>query len=239
MPSTPNFAIPYPDGATGFTPLQQKFADIATAVDTALTSGIGGAPRLANSDAERNTIYPSPVQGNAVNRPDKGWIEQYFGAYNATTNPAGATPAGWYPVSGNTPGTVLYRAPWTSPAGGATTAIFATGTVTQRITPGISLSAAGVLTFQTLGDYNMLSEAAWAANTTGQRNLAWDGTATGLTNNSGNIIGPGVAEGQHLVQNAFRITAAGQTVRPFLIQNSGGALLVRNSLTVTYMGPGQ
>lgn len=39
------------------------------------------------------------VQGLArVYRSDVGWTEQYYAAYNATSNPGGANPAGWYPV---------------------------------------------------------------------------------------------------------------------------------------------
>lgn len=102
MPSTTPWAIPYPDGPTNLTALQSHFANIANAVNTALTNGLGGAPRLANSDAERLTLFPAPVQGNSVARPDKGWVEQYYQAYNASTNPGGRITAGWYPISGTT-----------------------------------------------------------------------------------------------------------------------------------------
>lgn len=100
MPVTTNFQIPYPDGTTGLTPLETKFADIANATDAALLAGLAGAPRSANSDSARNAIFPSPVQGNTVNRPDKGWVEMYYALYDPSTNPSGATPAGWYPVTG-------------------------------------------------------------------------------------------------------------------------------------------
>ena len=57
--------------------------------------------------AARDVLYPSPVQGNAVFRNDRGWAEQYYGLYNASTNPGGANPAGWYPVNGRLPKIVL------------------------------------------------------------------------------------------------------------------------------------
>src|SRR6185369_5806930 len=88
---------------TSLTPLQDKFADIANAVDSAMLTGLAGAPRLASSDAARNAIFPAPVQGNLVDRPDKGYIEIYLALYNASTNPSGANAAGWYPL----PGTML------------------------------------------------------------------------------------------------------------------------------------
>lgn len=103
MPTTPVFQIPYPDGPATLTPLQARFADIANGVEAALLGGLGGAPRLAHSDAERDTLVPSPVQGDSAVRPDKGYTEQYFEAYDASTNPAGAITSGWYPVSGDLP----------------------------------------------------------------------------------------------------------------------------------------
>jgi hypothetical protein len=53
--------------------------------------------------AARDVLYPSPVQGNAVFRTDKGYEETYYAAYNASTNVGGATPAGWYPTGGTVP----------------------------------------------------------------------------------------------------------------------------------------
>lgn len=60
-----------------------------------------GVP-AASSDSARNYFFPSPKQGDLCNRIDKGWTEGYFAAYSSS-NPAGAAPAGWYPVSGQMP----------------------------------------------------------------------------------------------------------------------------------------
>lgn len=54
----------------------------------------------AASDAARNALIPTPVAGDAVFRTDKGYTERYYTAYHATSNPGGATPAGWYPEPG-------------------------------------------------------------------------------------------------------------------------------------------
>lgn len=110
MPVTTNYAIPYPDGTISLTPLQDKFADIANGVDAALTAGLSGAPRLVTSDADRTSKFPSPVQGNLALRPDKGYIEQYYAAYDPSTNPGGAITAGWYPQSGTVLGTTVWVA---------------------------------------------------------------------------------------------------------------------------------
>lgn len=109
MPVTPNFNIPYPDGTTPYTPVDGHFAAMAGAVDTALSTGLGGAPRVAYSDAERSTVFPAPVQGNTVVRPDRGYTEQYYALYDSGTNPSGATPAGWYPVYGSLPSARVTR----------------------------------------------------------------------------------------------------------------------------------
>lgn len=98
MPTTSPWNIPYPDGPTVLTALQSHFANIANATNEALTNGLGGAPRLAASDAERNAIYPAPVQGNGVYRTDKGYEERYYALYNVSTNPGGAVVAGWHPA---------------------------------------------------------------------------------------------------------------------------------------------
>lgn len=49
------------------------------------------------SQAERDAQYPTPQQGMSVYRTDLGTQEIYYGLYNASTNPGGATTAGWYP----------------------------------------------------------------------------------------------------------------------------------------------
>lgn len=61
------------------------------------------AVRVANQ-AERDSVYPAPVQGNTVFRADLGYEEKYYAAYNATTNPDGTTgTVGWYEYRGGTP----------------------------------------------------------------------------------------------------------------------------------------
>lgn len=55
------------------------------------------SPIAVASQAARDALYPTPVQGQSVFRTDLGVTETYHGLYNASTNPAGATPAGWYP----------------------------------------------------------------------------------------------------------------------------------------------
>lgn len=153
MPTTAQFKIPYPDGTSTLTPLEARFADIANGVETALTTGLGGAPQLANSDTERNSLIPSPSQGNTVLRPDKGWTEQYFGLYDATNNPAGAATAGWYPVSGKLP-FVRYSRQGSATIGAASGSAFAWDTLDLGALNGITYNA-GTFTVQQPGRYRI------------------------------------------------------------------------------------
>lgn len=72
-------------------------ADITAAMATGISEQLA---KLSNagivaSAAERDALYPTPIQGNSVYRSDLGYRQTYFAAYNGTTNPGGRTPAGW------------------------------------------------------------------------------------------------------------------------------------------------
>lgn len=239
MPTTPNYAIPYPDGSTAFTPLQQKFADIALGVDSALTTGIGGSPRLANSDAERNGIYPTPVQGNTVNRPDKGYTERYFGTFNPTTNPGGANPAGWYPDStgmsvflGTFTGTVNNGA---SPGVGTSTLpytevhdpfdIHNATTNPDRITPKFP------------GLYRVTLFSGFAGNTNGVRTVAGLKTAVAIPGMSPTVSAAISAGGQQSTSGVVDMNGSTDYVTFTTSQNSGSNLVTTGSVAVDYLGP--
>lgn len=77
------------------------------------------APYVASSSTARDIFFGVPadetarlnLQNSGVQcfRSDKGWTEQYLATYNASTNPGGATPAGWYPFGGTKPAARLIR----------------------------------------------------------------------------------------------------------------------------------
>ena len=50
--------------------------------------------------AARTTALAAPSQGMVSWLNDSGTAWQYFELYNASTNPGGASAAGWYPISG-------------------------------------------------------------------------------------------------------------------------------------------
>lgn len=74
---------------------------------------------VASSSSVRDSYFGVPadetqrlaLQNSGVQcfRSDKGWTEQYLATYNSSTNPGGATPAGWYPFQGVKPAARLIR----------------------------------------------------------------------------------------------------------------------------------
>lgn len=117
--ATPNYGLPIYTGSEQYS-LKTVANQITNATDDALEIvARGGVPRVANT-SERNSLFPSPSQGDSVYRKNVGWEEVYYETYNATTNPGGASSAGWYPISGKLPNANLYRfnsgAATTSPA---------------------------------------------------------------------------------------------------------------------------
>jgi hypothetical protein len=74
------------------------------AVESRATSLEAANPVVVNGTAGRTAAYPSPVQGNTVFRTDLGYMERYYTAYDATTNPSGTTgTVGWYEYRGGAP----------------------------------------------------------------------------------------------------------------------------------------
>lgn len=95
--------ITYPVSTDQIAPLESVLAVMASSVQTALNNTKKNYASLVTSQAARDAMFPAPVQGNRVFRTDKGWEETYFAAFHTSTNPGGATPAGWYPTSGAVP----------------------------------------------------------------------------------------------------------------------------------------
>lgn len=95
----------YPVGTDGISPLQTILANMQGSTQTALSALGTKFPAVANSDAARNALFPSPVQGNRVFRSDRMYTEAYFSAWTGA-NPAGAKLAGWYPIDSHIYGKV-------------------------------------------------------------------------------------------------------------------------------------
>lgn len=62
-----------------------------------ITAMDGGVPTVPDP-AARGRSFPSPAQGDRVNRLDRPGQDTYLALYNSGSNPYGANPASWYPV---------------------------------------------------------------------------------------------------------------------------------------------
>ena len=91
MPITPE-EIYYADNST-----PMSIADITAAMATSISDQVGrlSAGGVVSSEAERDELYPIPIQGNTVFRSDLGASQTYYTVWNATTNPGGKATAGW------------------------------------------------------------------------------------------------------------------------------------------------
>lgn len=91
MPLTPE-DIYYADNST-----PMSVSGITAAMATSISEQIAKLESASSvaSDAERDELYPIPVQGNTVYRTDLGAKQTYYDAWNATTNPGGKPTAGW------------------------------------------------------------------------------------------------------------------------------------------------
>ena len=109
--TTPVYGIPYPDGTTKAKNLPAELAAMAAGVEASLLAAsippvTPAAVMVAASVAARDAYWGVPSteaerialqnRGATTLRTDKGWQERYLATYDATTNPAGANPAGWY-----------------------------------------------------------------------------------------------------------------------------------------------
>jgi len=91
MPITPE-EIFYADTST-----PMSVANITAAMATSISEQIARlqAAGVVSSEAERDEVYPIPVQGNSVFRTDLGAKQTYYELWNAATNPGGKPVAGW------------------------------------------------------------------------------------------------------------------------------------------------
>lgn len=89
--------IVYPETENVLTPLAPHFAALADSADEAITAVRNSSAIPVANEAARGTQFPTPAQGNAVYRLDRGYVERFYDEYASSGNPGGKTPAGWYP----------------------------------------------------------------------------------------------------------------------------------------------
>lgn len=100
MPATTLEGIWFPDDSAPVAPLEGLFLAQANSVDLALTKLRRDAAVPVLDREARDAMFPQAAPGNSVYRLDRGYVERYYGQYNAATNPGGKESAGWYGPAG-------------------------------------------------------------------------------------------------------------------------------------------
>jgi hypothetical protein len=187
----------------------------------------------ARSVAQRNVIYPSPVQGNTCIRTDVGYTEQYFSAYNSSSNPVGATPAGWYPII-NSPECHLTLTGSFSNVGGLVafsgyTALlnqigwWTSATNPSRITPNI------------VGLYRVSVTAAFAASASSARIIQLRKNGTIVLESR--IDNPDASNATAITLRTILTANGTDYFELYYLQNSGAALASTGVISVDYINP--
>lgn len=111
--STPLYGIPVPDGTSLAKNLPAELKAMGEGFEAALNAHVAipvsnAAVVTATSAAARDSYWGTPTtetarltlqaRGATTIRTDKNITERFFATYDATTNPQGMTPAGWYPI---------------------------------------------------------------------------------------------------------------------------------------------
>lgn len=135
------------------------------ATGTATWTNVDSLPIVAGT-ATRNALYPSPTQGNTVFRTDKGGPEAYSALYNASTNPGGASAAGWYPGTGLIPAARRLSTTVQSTSGTSGTWTKIAFNVVDFDTWGMT-STADTITAPFAGIYHVRARGSWQYTTSG------------------------------------------------------------------------
>lgn len=111
--STPLYGIPVPDGTSLAKNLPAELKAMGEGFEAALNAHVAipvsnAAVVTATSAAARDSYWGTPTtetarltlqaRGATTIRTDKNITERFFATYDATSNPQGMTPAGWYPI---------------------------------------------------------------------------------------------------------------------------------------------
>lgn len=202
-------------------------------------SAAGLAPVVASATA-RDTLIPSPVQGDSVWRSDKGYIERYRAAYNVSTNPGGMVVAGWYPDG---PITARFWIPdHTANPSGSFTMTLDTAKSSPLASNLFSISGA-IVTLRNPGVYAIWYRVRSAAVASGTRaffgvqmsDLFLNGTSTLVDAGFRTSIENSFEDSDH-VSAVYTANSAGVTAT-FSTYSSVSALYNAGIAAITYLGP--
>jgi hypothetical protein len=202
------------------------------------------------SNAARTSALASPSQGMISYLTDSNSYWQYYEAYNAATNPGGASVAGWYPKEN----TLLFAGKRTNSSG--TSVPNAAYTVVNFNSFSCAGSTSNTDTIQinsaTVPSNFTVRKAGWYRVSSLVRHAGWSSTAGsarahGVNRNSPTLTtnsifynsAGSVADASVTVTNtAVLLLAANDVIRFFLYQDSGGnATNSDHNVTIEYLRP--
>ncbi len=241
MVTTSPDALWSPDGSDGIDDIVADLAQMQTTAQTAL-NGLRAsivAPTVASA-AARDALYPAPVQGNRVFRSDGGWEEAYYGLYNASTNPAGMTPAGWYPIAGSLPKYAVWRNISSNlPTGVWTNWQWTAGTILEnRGGFSVVVGAPTNIVVPYRGWYDVTFKQEWAAGDAGDRFLRIDSNGTAPFNSYQGIDRQGVQASQTVTNiMTVQIHAVSYITVGAWNNSAGGLNGVNPQVNITFRQP--
>ena len=203
--------------------------------------------RFASATA-RTSALASPNQGMVSHLTDSNTMWQYYEVYNSGTNPGGASVAGWYPLEGtvlfagkrNNTGLSLTNAAYTVVSFNTFSCAGSTSnTTTIQIN---SATIPSTFTVRQAGWYSIgafCSLSAFSSTAGTQRNMAVNRNSTTATLNAIiNVFSTNPSGGTPLTTTTPVLLAAGDVVRFFLYQDSGGAITNNDTnASIIYLRP--
>ena len=192
----------YPAVGDPLVPLENQFLLQAQSTRDALNGY--SLPIAVGSSGQRDTLFPSPSQGDRVYRRDLGTEETYLAAYNSTTNPGGASPAGWY---GRVEAARLVKSTGGTQSTGAADANTPVTWTSDAFNRGLWSSGANTrVTIRRPGLYMLRANLRFAGLGAGQygilrfgKNGAWETVSENLTNPGASSVGGGYATSTDLM----------------------------------------
>lgn len=197
--------------------------------------------------AARTSAITTLVQGMRSYIQDSNTYWTYYELYNASTNPGGASVAGWYPAEGS----VLFAGKRNNtgqsiPTATATTVTFNTftcaGSTTNNDTIQInSATVPSTFTVKKAGwyqlSYNIIANA-WSSSAGSARAINVNRNSTASSTNMLMYQSEGTAVGAIMTETSNVLLAAGDVLRVWVYQDSGSS--ITNSATdfaITFLRP--
>lgn len=197
-----------------------------------------GIARVANKDA-RDALLTAAVQGDVCYRRDLGYEEWYYGAYNATTNPAGALAAGWYPA----PGTIVFQAAAASTSDRPSAQTFQVGANAYMPWPADKLGGALIqanterIAPKVFGHYRVEISTTWAGSAAGERAFSVLKNAASVPGGGRTLPATINSGGNDHLSALLEITDEADYLSFPMRQTSGALLAAKADITITYNRP--